>query len=173
MGCGMRLRRLELAVVALTLAFACFMGGYFIGRRGAVNIVTVSSQNGETQMINTETTSNTQTGSALPGTGATGNETGGGEEASGGNAPSGGDASAAAQAPEGTGAPSGGDGRININYASLSELMGLTGIGSVLAGRIVEYRQQNGPFSRIEDIMNVSGIGVKKFEAIQDRITVG
>ena len=71
------------------------------------------------------------------------------------------------------GAPKGGDGRIDINSASRSELMDLPGIGNVLSGRIVDYRTQNGAFSKIEDIRNVSGIGEKRYEAIKDMITVG
>ena len=50
-------------------------------------------------------------------------------------------------------------GRVNINTAGLSELCALPGIGESLAGRIIDYREQNGPFARPEDIMRVSGIG--------------
>jgi competence protein ComEA len=61
---------------------------------------------------------------------------------------------------------------ININICSVRELESLDGIGPVLAERIVEYRKNNGLFSRIEDIKNVSGIGEKKFEAIKEMIAV-
>ncbi|KGG80175.1 hypothetical protein Y919_07660 [Caloranaerobacter azorensis H53214] len=61
--------------------------------------------------------------------------------------------------------------KININNASLNELMELPGIGKVLAGRIIEYRAKN-RFNSIEDIKNVSGIGEKRFEAIKDLITI-
>lgn len=169
----MKLRRLEFAVIALTFAFVCFMGGYFTGRRGSVNIVTVDSQYGGSQMLHAGATADIS-GQALPPGGDT-NPTGSdsGDDISAEKAlPNGGEASTA-QLPETVGAPSGGDGRININNATRSELMDLPGIGSVLAERIVNYRQQNGSFSRIEDIRNVSGIGEKRFEAIQDRITVG
>ncbi len=63
-------------------------------------------------------------------------------------------------------------GKVNINVALTEELMTLPGIGEVLAQRIVAYREENGPFERIEDIQNVSGIGEKKFEAIRKFIVV-
>ena len=63
-------------------------------------------------------------------------------------------------------------GLININEASAKELMSLKGIGEVKAAAIVEYRRANGGFRKIEDIMNVKGIGEKTFEKIRDQITV-
>lgn len=62
---------------------------------------------------------------------------------------------------------------ININSASVSQLTELTGIGPSKASAIVEYRLENGGFTKIEDIMNVKGIGVKTFEKFKDKITVG
>ena len=62
-------------------------------------------------------------------------------------------------------------GKININTASASELTLLSGIGEGRAADIIKYREENGDFSRIEDIMKVSGIGEKTFEEIKDRIT--
>lgn len=64
------------------------------------------------------------------------------------------------------------DGRININTAQPSELQRLPGIGPALAARIVAYREAWGPFSSIEDIMEVSGIGARTFENIKDMIKV-
>jgi competence protein ComEA len=61
---------------------------------------------------------------------------------------------------------------ININEASLEELDTLPGIGPTTAQKIIEYREQNGPFQNVEDIMNVSGIGPATFEEIKDLITV-
>lgn len=61
--------------------------------------------------------------------------------------------------------------KININTADLAALESLPGIGPALAQRIIDYRQANGPFSRIEKIMEVSGIGPATFEKIQDLIT--
>jgi competence protein ComEA len=64
-------------------------------------------------------------------------------------------------------------GPININTASLEELDSLPDIGPVTAQKIIEYRQANGPFTQIEDILKVTGIGPAKFEKIKDKITVG
>lgn len=61
---------------------------------------------------------------------------------------------------------------ININTATAKELEELPGIGPTLAGRIVSYREQKGPFRTKEDIMNVSGIGEGRFSQIKDLITV-
>jgi len=66
----------------------------------------------------------------------------------------------------------GSGGLININTAGASDLDSLDGIGPTLAQRIIDYRTANGPFARIEDINNVSGIGDKKYEAIKNSITV-
>ena len=62
--------------------------------------------------------------------------------------------------------------RININTASLQELMRLNGIGERYAQAIIEYREARGAFQRIEDIKQVHGIGDKTFERIKDFIIV-
>ncbi|MDZ7834133.1 MAG: helix-hairpin-helix domain-containing protein [Alkalibacterium sp.] len=51
--------------------------------------------------------------------------------------------------------------KVNINRADESELLKLTGIGPSKASAVIKYREENGPFEAIEDIMNVSGIGEK------------
>ncbi len=63
--------------------------------------------------------------------------------------------------------------KININTATQAELESLPRIGPATAQRIIEYRTANGPFGRIEDIMNVRGIGPATFEQLKDLITVG
>ena len=62
--------------------------------------------------------------------------------------------------------------KIDINRAEPWLLEALPGIGEVLAQRIVDYRSENGPFRRIEDLLQVSGIGPATFESIKDYITV-
>lgn len=62
-------------------------------------------------------------------------------------------------------------GIININTAGEDALIHLPGIGSELAQRIVLWRTQHGPFEKPEDIMNVSGIGAKTYEAMAGLIT--
>lgn len=66
----------------------------------------------------------------------------------------------------------GGDGKVNINQADASTLDSLPGIGPSKAAAIIEYRETNGPFQKVEDLMNISGIGEKTFEKLKDQITV-
>ncbi|HHU20946.1 MAG TPA: ComEA family DNA-binding protein [Acholeplasma sp.] len=61
---------------------------------------------------------------------------------------------------------------ININYATVEQLMELSGIGETKAKAIVTYREQHGRFKKIEDIMNVTGISNALFERIKEQITV-
>ena len=63
-------------------------------------------------------------------------------------------------------------GPININRATAREFDSLDGIGPVIAARIVAYRKTNGPFTTIEDLQKVSGIGVAKFAQIKAKIRV-
>jgi len=61
---------------------------------------------------------------------------------------------------------------VNINTATSTELQTLPGVGAATATRILEYRQKNGGFKKIEDIMNVRGIGEKSFLKLKPLITI-
>ena len=62
--------------------------------------------------------------------------------------------------------------KIDLNKATVQELVKLKGIGKKYAEQIIKYREENGKFEKIEDIMKVKGIGQKKFDAIKDLISV-
>jgi len=62
--------------------------------------------------------------------------------------------------------------RVNINTATLAELDTLPKIGPSLAQQIIDYRARHGPFKKIEDLKNVSGIGDATFAGLKDLITV-
>ena len=62
--------------------------------------------------------------------------------------------------------------KININTATVDELAQLKRVGPAYAARIVEYREQNGPFEKAEDIMKVRGIGSKTWEENKDNLSV-
>jgi len=63
-------------------------------------------------------------------------------------------------------------GPIALNRASAKELESLDGIGPVLAARIIAYRNQNGPFLAIDDLMKVSGIGTVKFAQFKEKLRI-
>lgn len=62
---------------------------------------------------------------------------------------------------------------VNLNTASAADLEQLPGIGAKVAARIVDYRTKNGPFRKIEELMNVQGIGEKSFLKLRPQLTVG
>ncbi len=64
-------------------------------------------------------------------------------------------------------------GPVNINTATAAQLQTLPGIGEVLAQRIIDYREEHGPFQSIAALKNVSGIGEKRLEALWDLVTIG
>lgn len=64
-------------------------------------------------------------------------------------------------------------GKVNINVATQEGLESLPGIGEVRAQAILDYRRQNGPFRRPDELMQVPGIGAATYERIKDRVTVG
>jgi len=156
----MRLRRLELVVITLTLAFVCFIGGFFTGR--GFSAVTIEGVAAAT--VESAGTSGDAVMQADPSISNDPQSDGGSNRQGDHNLP---------EPPEPSpGAPRGGDGKININTATKNELMDLPGVGPAIADRIIEYRQQFGRFETIEDIMNVSGIAEGRFGRIKDKITV-
>lgn len=64
-------------------------------------------------------------------------------------------------------------GLLDLNRATVEELITLPGIGPVLAARIVAWREDHGPFQSVDDLRQVSGIGEKTLERIRDLVTVG
>ncbi len=64
-------------------------------------------------------------------------------------------------------------GSVDVNTASEDELVAVPGIGKSIARRIVEFRDKNGPYQRVEDLMKVQGIGEKNFQKLRPYLTVG
>ena len=62
---------------------------------------------------------------------------------------------------------------LNLNTATQAQLEALPGIGASTAVRILEYRQKNGGFKKVEDLMNVRGVGEKSFLKLKPLVTVG
>ncbi len=62
--------------------------------------------------------------------------------------------------------------KINLNTATKNELMTINGIGEVTAGKIIEYREENGDFIYISDLKNIKGIGDKTFEKLKDNFFI-
>ena len=62
--------------------------------------------------------------------------------------------------------------KVNLNTASAADLQKLNGIGQKKAEQIIAYREQNGQFKKIEDLMQVSGIGEKTFAALKDQLAL-
>ncbi len=63
--------------------------------------------------------------------------------------------------------------KLDLNTASAEELQKLPGIGPVLSEAIVAYRTEHGPFTRIEELRNVPGIGQGRYDAVADSVTIG
>ena len=61
---------------------------------------------------------------------------------------------------------------VNLNTATAAQLETLPGIGKATAERILEYRQKNGSFKKVEDLMNVRGVGEKSFLKLKPLVTV-
>jgi competence protein ComEA len=61
---------------------------------------------------------------------------------------------------------------VNVNTASAAEFEALPGVGPKLAARIIEYREKHGPFKKVEDLMNVRGLGEKNFLKLKAQLTL-
>jgi competence protein ComEA len=86
-----------------------------------------------------------------------------------GRAGPGGPVGAGGSGPPGTG---GAEPLVNLNTATMDQLESLPGIGPALAQRILDYRQEHGPFRSVEDLTNVSGIGDKRLADLRSKVTV-
>ena len=62
---------------------------------------------------------------------------------------------------------------LDINQASVQQLIDLPGIGEAIAQRIVDFRKKNGPFRRVEDLLKIKGIGEKSLEKLRPHVRVG
>jgi competence protein ComEA len=62
---------------------------------------------------------------------------------------------------------------VDINSAAKEALESLPGIGPVLAQRIIDYREANGPFAAVEDLQQVEGVGAETFEKLRELVTAG
>ena len=63
--------------------------------------------------------------------------------------------------------------KVNLNTASLEQLVSLPGVGEKKATAIIEYRTKNGKFKSVEDLMNVKGVGKKMLDKLKGQITAG
>jgi comEA protein len=151
----MRVRKAELSVIIITVAFVCFAGGFFVGRMGAPGGITPAPPPDAPPSASE---------SALPPA-----PTPGQTEA----VPSPSAAPSPTPTPEPVDTEHDAQGRVNINTASTGTLQELRGIGPAISARIIEYRERNGAFTSIEQLLDVTGIGNAKFADIKDHVTVG
>lgn len=131
----MKERKIALVLLMLTLTFAGFCVGLFIGKQREPASVTIYTTKTPTATVSEST-------------------------------------AAPESPPESTQGTAYVDGLLDINLASVEDLTTLPGIGPALAQRIVDYRGQNGRFSSVEELRNISGIGEKRLSAILEYITV-
>ena len=139
----MKQRKIELALLVVTVGFVCFCVGLFLGRRHEPDTVTITTDLAVAQPSAESVSPSVQVQ----------------EESE----PTPTESSSASYIA----------GRLNINTATVEELTTLPGIGEKLAERIIDYREKNGSFSAVEELCNVSGIGEKRLDAIREYITVG
>ena len=176
-------KRAEIAIAALAVMFICFSLGYFTGRRSIPSEVSISTgtvivtpaiaqtddavSHAAASLPPTVASDFTPTASAPPLTPEISDEP---SEAQPTEV-----TEIEAETPEPT--PVGephytADGLLRINLATQKELETLPGIGEVIASRIIEYRTQNGPFSRLSTLKVIKGIGDSRYDGIKDLVSV-
>jgi competence protein ComEA len=153
-----QLHKAEIIILALTLICLVFTAGFFTGKSVSGGVVTVE------RLIETATPIPEGSGSSASSMPAAVPET---------SVPETPGVTAETAATPATAAITAVTEKININTASLAELDSLPGIGPVIAGNIIEYRETHGAFTTIDELMDVDGIGQAKFAALKDSITVG
>jgi comEA protein len=162
------LKKAELAVIALTLLCLSFSAGYFIGRGTSVEVISFDrlATPSEPAMVAEPADTGGAAGS-LNAASAVSPVIVISESVSESTSPP-----TAVPTTDAAAEPVQ-QGKININTAPQSKLEELPGIGPVLARSIIDYRDKHGGFDSIEQIMDVDGIGEKKFAAMKDMITIG
>ena len=151
------------ALAALVLLFSGFTGGFFLGRNTRVETIQTTKTvtqtvPGETVVVLREVLVTLPPETTVP---PVTTEPPTRSEASGQTR-----SSASKSTEEKTGFP------VNINTASKKELDALPGIGEVLAQRIIDYRKANGPFSSVDDLIKIKGIGEKTLAKLKPYATV-
>ena len=157
----MKGKRAETIVIVLSLILAAFAGGYFTGRNttsgGGEKVYTQLPVPVEEFVDEDSQSTDSQEEPVLPDASSAVPLTGQTAEKDADES----DADAAQEE------------KINLNTADVDELTTLPGIGPVIAQRIVDFREEYGPFSAVEELLDVSGIGEKKLEAVKDLVYVG
>jgi len=157
-GFRVKLPKPETVIVVAALMLLCFAGGYFFCRATVAsgNITVLTERAAPAQEL------------ALTAPETEEREPAAEEQAAEEREPA---------AEEQTAEPEGGvpspDAPLDLNTAGVDELTALPGIGPTIAGRIVAYRDETGPFTSVEELTDVEGIGEKKLEDIRDLVFAG